>query len=271
MEEHRLAVEATIARQKELEETEAQAAKDLEQAQAQALQDLQNNWRGAEEAAERYNIGLNALGDTYKAAKWSEDTQQLADDWELLALHGKNLNKIAEKMAPTVQEMIEKYQEAGIAIPDSMKAPIEKMIDLELLTDAEGNALTDMSTLDFATPLVEQLGDLVTAIDGLVDVLSGELMPQFDEINKYQFDPKTISVNTEYGDFNGGQENEGDFQSGTGGRYVDFGSGSPVILHGKERIVTEAEGASDSAILQGIRRDLKTMPIMIRDAIILAS
>ena len=113
MKQHSIAVEEATAKRKELEATEAQA-----------LMDLQNNWRGAEEAAERYNIGLKSLGDTYQAAKWSEETQQLADDWELLALHGKNLNTIAKKMAPTVQEMIEKYQEAGIAIPDSMKAPI---------------------------------------------------------------------------------------------------------------------------------------------------
>jgi len=258
MKEHSIAVEEATAKRKELEATEAQA-----------LMDLQNNWRGAEEAAERYNIGLKSLGDTYQAAKWSEETQQLADDWELLALHGKNLNTIAKKMAPTVQEMIEKYQEAGIAIPDNMKTPIEKMVELGLLTDAEGNALTDMSTLDFATPLVEQMGALVESVQLLVDTMSGQLMPQMNDVNNFKFDDKTIRVSAEYDRIEGGMNLPG-AQTGTGGQYVDFGSGTPVMLHGKERIMTEAEGASDSAILEGIRRDLKTMPMMIRDAIILA-
>ena len=32
------------------------------------------------------------------------------------------------------------------------------------------------------------------------------------------------------------------FAGGTGGKYLDFGAGTPVILHGKERVMTEGEG-----------------------------
>lgn len=35
------------------------------------------------------------------------------------------------------------------------------------------------------------------------------------------------------------------FAGGTGGRYLDFGRGTPVILHGRERVMTEAEGRQD--------------------------
>jgi len=59
---------------------------------------------------------------------------------------------------------------------------------------------------------------------------------------------------------------------------VDFGAGTPVMLHGKERIMTEAEGKAeaggDAALLSEVtamRRDLKTLPLMIRDAVILSS
>lgn len=34
------------------------------------------------------------------------------------------------------------------------------------------------------------------------------------------------------------------FANGTGGRFLDFGAGTPVILHGRERVVTEREAAS---------------------------
>jgi hypothetical protein len=32
------------------------------------------------------------------------------------------------------------------------------------------------------------------------------------------------------------------FAGGTGGAYVDFGAGTPVMLHGRERVMTEREG-----------------------------
>ena len=192
-------------------------------------------------------------------------------------MHGKNVNKIAKKMAPTVQQMIDKYREAGIAIPDSMKAPIEKMIDLGLLTDAEGNALTALADVEFATPLVDQIGSLVESVDSLVSTLSGQLLPEMDAINRFKFDDKTIRVSAEY-DRIQGEINLPRANTGTGGQYVDFGAGTPVMLHGKERIMTEAEGKAeaggDAALLSEVtamRRDLKTLPLMIRDAVILSS
>jgi hypothetical protein len=37
------------------------------------------------------------------------------------------------------------------------------------------------------------------------------------------------------------------FRQGTGGQYLNFGDGTPTMLHGRERVMTEAEGRSESA------------------------
>lgn len=42
------------------------------------------------------------------------------------------------------------------------------------------------------------------------------------------------------------------FNTGTGGQFVDFGSGTPVTLHGKERVVTETEGRRDAQDLAAL-------------------
>jgi hypothetical protein len=39
-----------------------------------------------------------------------------------------------------------------------------------------------------------------------------------------------------------GHSPSGSFRAGTQGQYLDFGAGTPVMLHGKERVMTEAEG-----------------------------
>lgn len=58
------------------------------------------------------------------------------------------------------------------------------------------------------------------------------------------------------------------FKTGTGGRFIDFGDGTPVMLHGRERVQTEREaGGMDLANeLRDLRNDL---PRMIRDAVLL--
>ena len=165
---------------------------------------------------------------------------------------------------------------------------IEKMIDLGLLTDAEGNALTDMSALDFATPLVDQVETLVMSIQELVDMLKGTLMPQFDDVENYKFADKTFTVTAEY-ESNMAQaaaaaasaQAQAGFQGGTHGRFVDFGKGTSAILHGKERIVTEQEGRDavlaqserDAEMLEAltsIRTEMKMLPRHLRDALILS-
>lgn len=58
---------------------------------------------------------------------------------------------------------------------------------------------------------------------------------------------------------------ENSFQRGTAGRYLNFGAGTPVMLHGQERIMTRGEataegGGSDSAKLDKILRALLDLP-----------
>lgn len=57
------------------------------------------------------------------------------------------------------------------------------------------------------------------------------------------------------------------FATGTGGQFMDFGSGTNVTLHGRERVVTEAEGAREASgfgamvgELAEIRAALKMLP-----------
>ena len=52
---------------------------------------------------------------------------------------------------------------------------------------------------------------------------------------------------------------------GTGGRFVDFGAGTPVELHGKERVMTEAEGRQELAGLGALENRLVSIERLLRD------
>ncbi len=48
------------------------------------------------------------------------------------------------------------------------------------------------------------------------------------------------------------------FRQGTRGQYLDFGAGTPAMLHGKERVMTEQEGRQDSATVAAIKEGFAT-------------
>lgn len=49
------------------------------------------------------------------------------------------------------------------------------------------------------------------------------------------------------------------FLTGTGGKYLNFGSGTPAMLHGRERVMTEAEGRSDASQWGSMTKQLESI------------
>ena len=233
------------------------------------VQAMKNDWRGAEEAADRYGLSLDDLGPKFKARKWAEDVNQLTSDWQLLNIQGAKADTIARKMAPAVQGVIDKYREAGISIPASLKPVIEHQVEMGLLLDADGNKLTDLSSIEFAEPLVKQFSRIANSIEKLVDKLTGRtgITHALAEVNRTQIKDKSFTVTRQFesrgNNFDEMEEWGG--RHGTGGRYVDFGAGTPAVLHGKERVMTEAEGRSEAASMVGVEKRLTSIERLLRD------
>ena len=68
------------------------------------------------------------------------------------------------------------------------------------------------------------------------------------------------------------------FAAGTQGQFLDFGAGTPVTLHGRERVVTEAEGRTEASRVAGLEQELRALRrelpraigIALQDALVLA-
>ena len=234
------------------------------------VKDMEENWRGAEDAADRYGLSLDDLGPKFKARKWAEDVKQLTSDWQLLNVQGAKADTIARKMSPAVQKVIDKYRKAGISIPSSLKPVIDHQIKMGLLLDEDGKKLTSLKDIKFAEPLTRQFARIATSIEKLVDVLTGRggITDALDEVNRTKIKDKTFTVTQRFksdhedNGFNGYDES---FAHGTGGRYVDFGAGTPALLHGRERVMTEAEGRSEVASLGGVEKRLTSIERLLRD------
>lgn len=128
--------------------------------------------------------------------------------------------------------------------------------------------------------LGKKLGDFFSwAWDGIKAIFAATGPGAFEPTPPTQTDPDT---GIDYPDFDPiGPPATVDpdmpsFAQGTMGRYVDFGAGTLAMLHGRERVMTEREGAAPSSdgelrgLFMALMRQQRQLPKEIRDAILLA-
>ena len=128
------------------------------------------------------------------------------------------------------------------------------------LLDSDGSMTADFETL------AENAAGSTTAIQASIDAITGKSIA----INIRQHTTYT-SDGERYDVKDGDEFHDGGFAGGTGGRFIDFGRGSNVKLHGKERIVTESEGRreaeNNAASLRGVEDRLDRLDMNLQRAI----
>jgi hypothetical protein len=219
-------------------------------------------------AVQKYGFSMEELGPKLQKQKLNEQAKELIEDWRVLVEAGIDIGVVNEKMADSINEYLEMARKTGTEVPSAMRAIIQKMIDQGTVTDEAGNAITDMGQLgiSWAETMTEGFDRVVQKLDELIEKLlaAGEAIGNMPD----------VAIGTE------GLPGEG-YAAGTGGRFVNFGAGRAVTLHGRERVMTEGEAAGGSgewgavlgrleAIERGMGRRDAILPYMIRDALVVA-
>ncbi len=211
------------------------------------------DWQKMSEAAQRYGIDLASLGPAFQSAQLHSAAEEIINDFFLLTQGGADVGGVLVGMADEINKLVNDSIKFGVDIPANMKPWIEELIRAGKLVDANGNKLVDTSQIKFSEPIETQFAKIVTALEGVISKL-GEIANGINGIPS----SKTVTIATNYVDngpppdwARGEGENGNDipgFAVGTAGRFVNFGTGKLVKLHGRERVMTEAEGlAADRA------------------------
>jgi hypothetical protein len=145
-------------------------------------------------AMERYGITWEELGDQAQQSQIDAMAKTLIEDFEILTLAGADVTMVIEKMGGSVQTFIDAALRTGSEVPAGMQPMIEKMIEMGLLTDENGQAFTSLEDtgLTFAKTMTEGFDSIVTAIGHLAKALGYDIPEAIDKI------PKEVEIDINY-------------------------------------------------------------------------
>jgi hypothetical protein len=145
-------------------------------------------------AMERYGITWEQLGDQAQQSQIDQMAKTLIEDFEILTLAGADVTFVIEKMGGSVQQFIDAALRTGSEVPAGMQPMIEKMIEMGLLTDENGEAFTSLEDtgLTFAKTMTEGFESIVTAIGHLAKALGYDIPEAIDKI------PKEVEIDVNY-------------------------------------------------------------------------
>lgn len=154
------------------------------------------NFRKMQEVADKYKISIESLGPAFQQQRLSDMAQQIIDDFTLLNKGGTDTGTILSGMSPKISELVNQSIRYGTEIPANMKPWIENLIQAGLLTDANGNKITDLTNMKFGAPVATEYEKIQTSIKELITKMGdligkiGEMTARIDEMTR----PRTIDI-----------------------------------------------------------------------------
>lgn len=136
--------------------------------QKQAYDDLMD-------AVQRYGFSTEQLGPILGRQKLSEQLQQIYKDWQLLTAAQIDSNEVAEHMADSVNDLLHQYTKLGLEVPLELKPILQKLIDMGLLVDENGDKITDLKDIKFSETMSQGFDRVANAIKEMTDLLKGFL------------------------------------------------------------------------------------------------
>lgn len=255
---------------------------------------LTPDWGDVDGIITKYKGNVDALGHAIQQLKLREAATAAVSDWDTMARAGAEMGEVGKFMSDAINDIVKDSQRFGVALPENMKPALLKMIELGTLIDKDGQKITDISSLKFGEPvkteadkirdsiqiIVDKMDELITKLNGLWEPSQAAAAAFKDAWREAPWErwpeiPGGSKPRDDEADGGGGGRgptgsSDYSFATGTGGRYINFGAGTPVMLHGYERVMTAAEGRSGAGASVAVADHTPIQNVLMFDGEILA-
>jgi hypothetical protein len=152
------------------------------------------DYAGLVSEASKYGITLQGLGPVFQQNITNMDYQSLLNTWDLLINAGGDYSGMLTEAAPKISELVDRSIHFGTTVPEAMRPMLEKMVEMGLLTDENGNKIDTLGGIKFAdTPMVTAMDNLNDTIHDLIDTLA-KVPGHLKTISDTKIDPIHVSV-----------------------------------------------------------------------------
>jgi TP901 family phage tail tape measure protein len=126
-------------------------------------------------AVQEYGFTIEELGPKFRNQKLSEQAQRLVEDFAVLSESGIDVGTVVTRMADKTNEYLHIALKTGTEVPRSMRPMLEKMVEMGLLTDENGEKLEDLERITWAETMTQGFDRVVGAVERLIAVIGGTL------------------------------------------------------------------------------------------------
>jgi hypothetical protein len=140
-----------------------------------ALTKTPQTFANASAAAEALGLDITKIGDGINDLRVHDSAEEIAAQWQVLKDAGADMDQVASGAAGKFQVLVDEALKWGHQLPESMREPLQRMVDMGKLTDASGDKLEDLSEIKWAEPLEKSVDRVIDKIDQLIDRIAGGL------------------------------------------------------------------------------------------------
>jgi len=146
---------------------------DVGAALAGLMGNQETDFKKMQDLADKYGISLEALGQSFQAARLHDAATTIINDFDTLTRNGADVDGVLAGMKDEISKLVNDSIKFGVDIPENMKPWIEQLIKTGQLLDDNGNAVTDISQLKFSAPIVSEFDKIVQKLQELIDKITG--------------------------------------------------------------------------------------------------